>query len=452
MKLRRIHLSTTHMIMLSFLGLILLGSFLLALPIATKSGEAVPYPDALFTATTSACVTGLVTVSTAATWSVFGQIVILLLIQVGGLGVITVMTGFMLALNRKMGLSDRLLLQDAFNLNTLSGLIQFVKKVILGTFFVEGAGALLYMIVFVPKYGLAGIWYSIFNAVSAFCNAGMDLLGENSLADYVTHPLVGGVTSALVILGGLGFIVWWDLISVFKDFGRKKLKCLRYLTLHSKIALVSTAVLLFGGMLVFLVLEYDNPQTLGELSFGGKLQASFFQSMTTRTAGFYTVSQPGLTQASAMVSIVLMLIGGSPVGTAGGMKTVTAVVLFATASSAIKNKNHVSLFGRRLSGEAVRKAVAVTVISLAVLLVSTVALLAVTDASLTDVMYETASAVATVGLTRDLTPTLDLAGKLIIIVTMYLGRVGHLSLALAFNKKQENHNLICDPVEEISVG
>ncbi len=452
MNKKRFSLSTTHIIMLSFLGLILLGSLLLALPIATKSGTAVSYPDALFTATTSACVTGLVTVPTVTTWSLFGQIVILLLIQVGGLGVITVMTGFMLALNRKMGLSDRLLLQDAFNLNTMSGLLRFVKKVICGTLLVEGVGALLYMIVFVPQFGPAGIWYSVFNSISAFCNAGIDLLSENSLADYVSNPLVNGVTSALVILGGLGFVVWWDLLRVLKEFPRRKFRCFRFLTLHSKIALLSTAVLLLGGMVLFLALEYNNPLTMGNLSFFDKLQASFFQSMTTRTAGFFTVSQQGLTQASAVISIVLMFIGGSPVGTAGGVKTVTAAVLFATAAAMVKNKNEVSLFGRRLSPETVRKAVAVTVISFTVLFVATVSLLAVTDANMTDALYETVSAVSTVGLTRNLTPSLSLAGKLIIIGSMYLGRVGHLSLALAFNKKQDNHNLVKDPIEEISVG
>ncbi len=449
---KRLTLSTTHIIMLSFLCLVLSGSLLLALPIATKSGIAVSYPDALFTATTSACVTGLVTVPTVSTWSLFGQIVILVLIQVGGLGVITVMTGFMLALNRKMGLSDRLLLQDAFNLNTLSGLLRFVKKVILGTFLVEGVGALLYMTVFVPEFGAAGIWYAVFNSISAFCNAGLDLLSENSLSAYVTNPMINGVTSALVILGGLGFIVWWDLLGVLKEFPKKRFRCFRFLTLHSKIALLSTAVLLVGGTLAFLLLEYNNPLTIGEFSFPDKIQASFFQSMTTRTAGFFTVPQQNLTQASSVVAILLMFIGGSPVGTAGGIKTVTAAVLFATAAATIKNKNDVSLFNRRLSPETVRKAVAVTVMALCVLLVSTVSLLVVTDVGLTDALYETASAVATVGLSRNLTPALGLAGKWIIMVTMYLGRVGHISLALAFNKKQDNYHLLKDPIEEISVG
>ncbi len=444
--------TTTHIILLSFLALILLGSLLLALPISTKSGESVPYVDALFTATTSACVTGLTTLPTCSTWSVFGQIVILVLVQVGGLGVITVMTGFMLALKRKMGLSDRLLIQDSFNLNTLSGLAAFVKKVILGTLVVEGAGALLYMCVFIPEYGAVGIWYGVFHSISAFCNAGLDLLSENSLSAYACNPLVNFTTSALVILGGLGFVVWWDLLGVLKEFPKKGFGTFRFLTLHSKITLAMTAFLLFGGAAAFLCLEYGNPATMGELSFFDKVQTAFFQSMTTRTAGFFTLPQQGLTDASAVLSMVLMFIGGSPVGTAGGVKTVTIAVLMAATVSTVKNKDHTGMFGRRISPDSLRKAVGVVCISFAVLLVATVSLSAVTGAGLTEVLYETVSAVATVGLTRSLTPYLPMAGKLIVICCMYLGRVGHISLALAFNRKGENYNLIKEPTEDISVG
>ena len=444
--------TTTRIIMLSFLAVILLGSLLLALPISTKSGQSVPYVDALFTAVTSTCVTGLVTLPTVSTWSVFGQVVILVLIQVGGLGVITVMTGFMLALNRKMGLSDRLLLQDAFNLNTLSGLMRFVKKVIWGTLAVEGAGALLYMTVFIPQYGAVGIWYGVFHSVSAFCNAGIDILSENSLADYALHPLMNFTTSALVILGGLGFVVWWDLLRVLKELPRKGLRTFRFLTLHSKITLTFTAALLLGGTAVFFCLEYGNPATMGGLSLFDKLQTAFFQSMTTRTAGFFTLPQQSLTDASAAVSLVLMFIGGSPVGTAGGVTTVTLAVLIAATVSTVKYKDHTSRFGRRISQDSLRKAVGVCCLSFGVLLVSTVALAAVTVAPFLDILYETASAVGTVGLTRNLTPFLNTAGKLIVIVTMYLGRVGHISLALAFNRKRKNQNIIKEPTEEISVG
>ena len=448
MNKKRFSLSTTHIIMLSFLGLILLGSLLLALPIATKSGTAVSYPDALFTATTSACVTGLVTVPTVTTWSLFGQIVILLLIQVGGLGVITVMTGFMLALNRKMGLSDRLLLQDAFNLNSLSGIVRFVKRVLLGTFLVEGAGALLYMTVFVPDFGARGIWISVFTAVSAFCNAGMDILAENSLCDYATNPIINLVTSLLIILGGIGYIVWWDVMGL----SGRKCRGLRNLTLHSKIAIATTLILIFGGGFLILLFEYHNPLTIGNLSLFDKIQVSLFQSVTTRTAGFATVPQQDLTNASSVLCLLLMFIGGSPVGTAGGIKTVTIAVLMVSAVATIQNKQEVSLFNRNISRQAVSKAVAVTMMSFSIMLTSTILLSAVSDADALDVLFETVSATATVGLTRNLTPYLNAAGKAVIIGTMYLGRVGPISLALALYSPKEQQNIIRNPAEEISVG
>ena len=214
---RKPYLSTTQIILLSFLGVILIGSVLLSLPVSSAGGRAVPYIDALFTATTATCVTGLVTVSTAATWSVFGQAVILLLIQIGGLGIITFMTAVMLLFNRKIGISDRLLIQDAFNLSTLSGIVAFVKKVLIGTLTVESIGACFYMTVFVPQFGARGIWVSVFNSVSAFCNAGMDIIGENSLCDYSGNALITLTTAALIILGGLGYIVWWDVSRVIKN-------------------------------------------------------------------------------------------------------------------------------------------------------------------------------------------------------------------------------------------
>ena len=315
-KKRKISLSTTQIILLSFLVTILVGSGLLALPISSASGEAVPYLDALFTATTSTCVTGLVTLPTVSAWSVFGQAVILLLIQIGGLGLITIMSGLMILLNKKMGIGDRLLIQDAFNLNTMAGLSKFVKNVLKGTLIIEGIGAVLYMFVFVPEFGAKGIWISVFNSVSAFCNAGIDIIAENSLCNYATNPLINAVTSALIILGGLGYIVWWDVLRVVKSRSQKKRKIFRYLTLHSKIAITVTAGLVLAGTLLIFAFEYANPSTIGEMSLFDKIQVSFFQSVTTRTAGFATVPQENLTNASAAVSIVLMLIGGSPVGTA----------------------------------------------------------------------------------------------------------------------------------------
>ncbi|MBE6546542.1 MAG: potassium transporter KtrB [Ruminococcaceae bacterium] len=449
---RRRVISTTHWILLSFLSAILVGSLLLSLPISAADGNAVPFVDAFFTATSATCVTGLTTLPIVSTWSFFGQAVILLLIQIGGLGIITVFAGVMVALRKTMGLHDRLLIQDAFNLNTMSGLSAFVKKVILGSLAIEAIGALLCMIVFVPDYGARGIWISVFHSVSAFCNAGMDVLSENSLIAYAVNPLINTVTMLLIVLGGVGFIVWWDVLRVCKEFPKKKFRCLRHLTLHSKVALSMTVLLLVGGAICFFCLERRNPLTMADASLGERIWLSLFQSVTTRTAGFATLPQQDLTDASALISLLLMFIGGSPVGTAGGIKTVTVTVLVAAAISAMKNRNEVTLYRRTLSAYAVRKAIAVTGMSFAILFVSAVLLTAVTDASALDVLYETVSATATVGLSRNLTPFLNTAGKLIIILTMYLGRVGPISLAVALNLKKTNENIIKAPIEELSVG
>lgn len=445
-------LSTTQIIMLSFLGLILLGSILLALPFSSADGKAVPYLDALFTATTATCVTGLVTLPTVSTWSTFGQIVILVLIQIGGLGVITIISAVMILLHKRMGFGSRLLLQDAFNLNSLSGVIRFVKRVMLGTFLVEGIGALLYMPVFVPKYDIKGIWISVFTAVSAFCNAGIDIIGENSLCDYATNPIVNLVTGLLIILSGIGYIVWWDVLQTSRKAAGKHRKIFRNLTLHSKIAISTTLILVFGGGLLIFLFEYRNPLTIGNLPVFDKIQVSLFQSITTRTAGFATVPQQDLTNASSILCLLLMFIGGSPVGTAGGIKTVTIAVLAVSALATIQNKNEVTLFDRNISKHAVNKAVAVTAMSFGIMFVSTLLLSAVTTADALDILYETVSATATVGLTRDLTPYLNGAGKAVIIGTMYLGRVGPISLALAMNSSKKHPNIIKNPTEEISVG
>ena len=444
--------STTQIIMLSFLGAILLGSALLVLPFSSKSGESVDYIDALFTAVSATCVTGLVTLPTVATWSVFGQIVILTLIQIGGLGVITITAGLMVAIHRKMGLKDSQLLSDALNVSTLSGLAEFVKKMLLGTFIIEGVGALMYMIVFVPDFGAKGIWISIFNSVSAFCNAGIDIVAENSLCNYATNPLVNVVTCLLIILGGLGYVVWWDIIRVLKDFKRTKFRCVFKLTLHSKIVLVSTFALILIGGLSILAFEYNNPLTLKNYNFFDKMQIAFFQSITTRTAGFATLPQENLTNASAIICIILMFIGGSPVGTAGGIKTVTIVVLFATTIATVRGKNEVTLFQRNLSKQVTRKAVAVAFSSFVIVALSTILLSLATDAPALDVVFETVSATATVGLSRNLTSSLNVWGKLILSATMYFGRIGPISLATSFNLKKENINIIKNPTEDVRLG
>ncbi|MCI9346649.1 MAG: potassium transporter KtrB [Lachnospiraceae bacterium] len=451
-KKSRINLSTTQTILLSFLLAILAGSALLALPVSSADGIAVPYIDALFTATTSICVTGLVTVPTFSTWSLFGQIIILFLIQIGGLGVVTIMSGLMISLHRRIGIKDRMLIQDAFNLNTLSGMVKFIRKVIAGTFLVEGIGALLYMTVFVPEFGVKGVWISLFNAVSAFCNAGMDVISENSLYAYVHNPVINIVTILLIVFGGIGYIVWWDIMGVLKNIRRQGLKCFANLTFHSKIALSVTGILILAGTAAVFIFEYNNPLTMYSFSVPEKLQASLFQSVTTRTAGFATVPQENLTNASALTSLLLMFIGGSPVGTAGGIKTVTFAVLITSAFATMKTRSEAELFHRTIPKQAVSKAVAVVSMAFIILFTATLLLAAVTDADALDIVYETVSAAATVGLTRSLTSELNIWGRIIIIITMYLGRVGPISLMIALNTKKETKNIIKNPTEDISVG
>ena len=445
-------LTAPQLILLAFFSLIIIGSLLLWLPISSADGRSVSFTDAFFTSATSVCVTGLVTLPTVSAWSVFGKIVILFLIQIGGLGVITVMAELMILVHRKIGIADRMLIQDSFNLNTMSGIVKFTKKVVFGTLAVESVGALLYMTVFVPDFGIKGVWYSVFNSVSAFCNAGIDIISENSLCDYALNPIINIVTCLLIILGGIGYIVWWDVVRVIKKRTKQKIKLWSSLTLHSKIALFTTAVLIITGTVCYYIFEYGNPETMKGLPVGDKILLSLFQSVTTRTAGFATVPQQNLTVPSSILSLLLMFIGGSPVGTAGGIKTVTFAVLAASAVSVIKNKNDVNLFGRRISISAVRKASAVAAVSFMIAFISSLLLSCVTSAPALDIFYETVSATATVGLSRNLTASLNTAGKLIIAFTMYLGRVGPISLAIAITGKTKNENIIKNPFEEISIG
>lgn len=442
----------TQRILRSFLILIGIGSVLLALPISSASDAPVPYIDALFTAATSVCVTGLVTVTTATTWSFFGQLVILLLIQIGGLGAVAVLSIVMIELHKKMGLRDRLLIQTAFNLNAMSGLVAFVKRVAFGTLLVESVGALAYMFVFVPDYGTEGVWIFLFASVSAFCNAGIDLLGENSLCDYALNPIVNLTTCLLIVIGGIGFVVWQDVARVLQNLRAQGLRSFRRLTLHSKTVLSVSAVLLVGGTLSFFILEYDNPSTMGNRSLGEKILLSLFQAVTTRTAGFAGTPQQNLTDAASLVSLALMFIGGSPCGTAGGVKTTALAALGASAFASVRNRKSATLFQRNISGETVSRAVAVVATSFLTAFLSAVLLSTVAEADVLDVLYEAVSATATVGLTRNLTSSLNTSGKWILIFTMYLGRVGPLSVAAAFPVKKGKKDVVENPTEEIVIG
>ncbi|MBQ2287541.1 MAG: potassium transporter KtrB [Lachnospiraceae bacterium] len=439
-------LRTTQIIGLGFLIMIFIGSILLSLPIASASGEATPYIDALFTATTSSCVTGLVTVVTGQHWSFFGQVIILIMIQLGGLGVVSFTTLLLIFSRKRIQLKQRLLIQEAYGFDTLTGLVKMVKKMVKGALVVEGAGAVLYMIEFIPRYGAAkGIWVSVFTSVSAFCNAGMDLLGTDSMMGYVDHPLMNMVTMTLIVLGGIGFIVWWDVIEMFKRMRREKMDikmAWHRMSLHSKLVLAVTGGLIFGGAVIFFVLEYNNPLTMGNLSLGGKVWASLFHSVTLRTAGFASINQAGLTTASALLSCAMMFIGGSPGGTAGGVKTATVALLAFAVISIIRGKQDVELGRRRISMENVTKGLCVILLQIVFLMISTFALCCQEpDISLMAIMYETFSALGTVGLTMGITEGLTIAGKLVIILSMYFGRLGPITIAMIMNK-QENKKIL----------
>lgn len=451
---RKKEFTTTRIIALGFLGAIFLGALLLMLPVCSRTGEATNVVDALFTSTTSVCVTGLVTVPTFSHWSLVGQMVIALLIQVGGLGVITFTMLFLLALRRRIGMKQRLLIQDAYNLDTIQGLVLLIKKIVKGTLLVEGIGAILYMTVYIPDFGWRGIWMSLFNAVSAFCNAGMDVMGPDSLTPYVANPVINLTTMLLIILGGIGFPVWWNVVDILRQ-GRRKRRDVRmslhHLSLHTKLVLFMTfSLILLGAFFVF-VLEYSNPATLGGLPLWQKIQAAFFQSVTTRTAGFFTISQSGLNKATALICCIFMFIGGSPSGTAGGIKTTTTAILLLTVISIIKGRRDTEMFGRRVGDIVVRRALSIFGVSFVVMLTAVILLAAVQPGDFLDCLFEVISAIATVGLSRDFTTQLTLAGRLILIVTMYIGRIGPISLALFFNAKRFV-NLKTYPEERVSVG
>ena len=438
--------TSAQIIPAGFLLLILIGTILLLLPFSTAPGETTTPLTALFTSTTSVCVTGLVVTDTYSHWSLFGKIVILCLIQLGGLGIIAVTSLIALILQKRFSLRERVLIMDAFDLGSLAGLVKFLMKVIKGTFAVELTGTAFYMIRFVPLYGpVKGTWISFFTAVSAFCNAGIDIIGPDSLVSYQNDPLILLVTMALIILGGLGFVVWFDFISegyraVDKKYG--PLRIWKRLGEHTKLVIVLTLVFILSGALFVFLLEHDNPETLGGMTLSGKILNSLFQSVTFRTAGFAAVPQQGLYQSTAFLGCFYMFVGGSPVGTAGGVKTVTIFILLLNTLTYIKHRDSTTVFNRNVNSSLIKKASAIVTVNLFFTIFFTVLLLASDNSiALSDAIYETASAVATVGLSRNLTSSLNGFGRIIIIIAMYLGRIGPISIALFFTGKSSGKEI-----------
>ena len=424
-----------HLIPLSFLAAILAGTLLLLLPAATAPGRETGLVTALFTATTSVCVTGLTVVTTAHHWSAFGQAVILVLIQIGGLGVVAIVSLLALLMGRRFSLAGHALLQDAFGLDTRSGVVRFLLRVVKGTLLAEGVGALLYLPFFVPAYGARGVWIAVFTAVSAFCNAGLDLFGAESLAPWGGCAPVVLTTSALIILGGLGFIVWFDVFGAMregKQAGRPLRARLSRLSEHSRLVLLLTGFLLLAGAVFFWVCERGNPGTIGGRPAGAALLSAFFESVTMRTAGFSIFPQENLTTLSSLLACLLMFVGGSPIGTAGGIKTVTMFFFLLNADSYIRSRPESLVFRRSVPGEVLRRAGAIVTVSAAAVLLLTALLIALERVPAADALFEMVSACATVGLSRSLTPALGTGGRLAVAFGMYLGRIGPLTMAVFF--------------------
>ena len=441
---------------LGFMGVILAGGVLLSLPFCNR--QPITFSDALFTSTTAVCVTGLVTVTPAVQFTLAGQIILLILIQIGGLGIIACAVGFLLLLRRQITVKERIVIQETYNMEAPGGMVAMILRVIKGTLAVETAGAVLYAFRFIPEFGvLRGIWYAVFHAVSAFCNAGIDILGDTSFQKYVGDPIINITTVLLIIVSGIGFSVWQDLISNGRRIRRREIPNKWWfpsLRLHSKLAIVTTLILLIGGTVCIFLMERNNPATLGNLSTGEKWMAAFFHSTSTRTAGFATVSQSGLYTQSKFLSCILMFIGGSPGGTAGGVKTTTVAMVVLTCLSVFRGGEQVECFGRRLSGKNIRMGFAVIMTAVTVLFAGTIAITVFEpQVPFIDILYEAFSAVGTVGLTADLTPTLSSASHMVLIVMMYIGRIGPISLALLFggmSKPKERAREL--PEQRIMVG
>lgn len=444
-------LNPSQIMVIGFATVILIGAILLSLPIATQTGERIPFLDALFTSTSAVCVTGLVVVDTATYWSTFGQVVIILLIQVGGLGFMTISTLFALITKKRINLKERLLIQESLNQIDLSGLVKLSRYVLLMTFTIEGIGALILSTVFIPEFGIIkGIWYSIFHAISAFCNAGFDLMGTvsgpfTSLTKYVNNVTISLTISGLIILGGIGFPVILDVVK-----NKKPAK----FNIHTKVVLVSTAVLILVGMAFILAVEYTNPKTLGELSLKGKLLSSFFQSVTTRTAGFNTIDLTLLHQGSLFVMILLMFVGAAPCSTGGGIKVTTLSTIILSVRSFLVGKEDIEVFERRVSISTVRKSIGVFFIGMVAVLIGIV-MISLTENSfdLIESAFEVVSAFATVGLSIGGSPNLTIVGKILIMLYMFMGRVGLLTIFLALmSKNSGKKQVIRYPEGKIIVG
>ncbi|MGB8954761.1 MAG: TrkH family potassium uptake protein [Tumebacillaceae bacterium] len=441
------YLTPARVLVIGFAALILIGGLLLSLPIATENGQGLRYLDGVFTATSAVCVTGLVVVDTGDTFSLFGELVVLALVQIGGLGFMTVATFVTILTGKKIGLKERLLIQESLNVSTLEGLVRLARNVVLVTVGIEMFFAIILSIRFSFDFPVGrAIYYGIYHSITAFCNAGFDVMGGfKSLSDYVGDPTVNLAVCALIIMGGLGFIVLVDLGRYMKKRDR--------LSLHSKLTLIATAVLIVGGALGFYFLENQNPQTIGGLpSMGDKTLASLFASVTSRTAGFATLNYEVFTQGGLLWTILLMFIGAGPGSTGGGIKTVTFVVILLYLWTVISNKENTVVFRRTISPRTIYKSLVIAVMATMLVVFATFLLTVTENKEFLRLLFEVTSAFSTTGLSTNLSPVLSDPGRLIIIIMMYIGRLGPLTIALALAARQPDKANLKYPEENLFVG
>ncbi len=434
-----------------FVSVIVFGALLLSLPIATKSGTSIGLLDAFFTASTSVCITGLVVVDTGTTFSLFGQIIILILIQIGALGFMTLASLGYMIIRKRITLSERLIIKESLNQYSYAGLVALVRRVLMLTFIMEGTGAVILSTRFIPVFGwVKGIYFSIFHAVSAFCNAGIDLMGNfQSLSMFKDDVVFNFTIMALIVVGGLGFVVITDIYRK-RSFSK--------LNLHSKAVLSMTALLIILGTLIFYIFESSNPNTLGSegSTVGSNLMGALFQSVTTRTAGFNMVDQSALSNVSKLLCFALMFIGTSPASTGGGIKTTTAFVLFKSTITAFSGSKEVNAFGRRIAPDIVFRALAIVILSIFVVFLSCLLIFAIESGngkSFDSIIFEVISAFGTVGLSEGITPTLMPLSKIVIMITMFVGRLGPLTLIVAMAiQSQKSSKKIHYPEDRLLVG
>lgn len=443
--MKKIGMTYTRIIALGFLIIICAGAFLLCLPFSSRSGQWTPVIDSLFTATSATCVTGLTVVDTQTHWSLFGQIVILLLIQTGGLGFMTVITMFSIFMRKKIGLHERRLLMQSAGTIRISGIIRLIRRVLYGTLIIEGIGTVLLTTRFCPRFGpVKGIWYSIFHSVSAFCNAGFDILGPESGGSFVGYsndPVILITLMLLIVIGGIGFIAWNDIL-------RCKFKFRMY-ELHTKIVILATSILIISGSVFLFITE--NNRSLAGMGIGEKILNSFFLSVSPRTAGFASVNQASLSESGSIITMLLMFIGGSPGSTAGGIKTTTFVVLVLSTLACARNLSSTSILRKKINSDTVRQASAIIFTYISAVIAGSTVICAIENLPLKEVLFEVISAIATVGLSMGITPDLGTASRIIIIMLMYAGRIGGLTLVVALAQKREKIPLE-RPEEKILIG